>query len=182
MNAKVEMVGWTIDTIKRELEAMSSELSGQESELGGTSIRELGHFVSRLKGDIKYVTSEFSRLKGNIEAALAAPPDHDAVEIEHHGQFGKVTMNIHYTLGNGVAGMLGDHVEAAVFRAYREASAMVVNREATLEVNFRRTGLLVDMRYDREENLCFLHLELCRTQKDIRNYEFMMGSEEHCEF
>jgi hypothetical protein len=51
-----------------------------------------------------------------------------------------------------------------------------------LEVNFRRTGLLVDMRYDREENLCFLHLELCRTQKDISSDEFMMGYEEYCEF
>jgi len=182
MNAKVEMLGWRIDNIKQELEAMSSELSGQERDLGETSTKDLGHFITRLKGDTKYISSEFSRLKGNIEAVLAAPTDHDAVDAEHYGQFGKVTMNIHYTLGNGVAGMLGDHVEAAVFRAYREASAMVVNKEATLEVNFRRTGLLVDMRYDREENLCFLHLELCRTQKDIRNYEFMMGSEEHCEF
>jgi hypothetical protein len=182
MNAKVEIMGWTIDTIKRELETMSSDLSGQERDIGETSIRELGHFITRLKGDLKYVTGEFSRLKGNIEAALVGPTDNDAVDVEHHGQFGKVTMNIHYTLGSGVAGVLGDHVEAAVFRAYREASAIMVNREATLEMNFLRTGLLVDTRYDREENLCFLHLELCRTQKDIRNYEFMMGSEEHCEF
>ena len=182
MNAKVEMLGWTIDTIKRELESMSSDLSGQECDMEEASVTELGHFITRLKGDTKYISSEFSRLKGNIEAVLAAPTDHDAVDAEHYGQFGKVTMNIHYTLGNGVAGMLGDHVEAAVFRAYREASAMVVNKEATLEVNFRRTGLLVDMRYDREENLCFLHLELCRTQEDIRTEEFVMGYEEHCEF
>jgi hypothetical protein len=173
MNAKLEKLEFTIDKIKGELEGMSFDLSRQKPNLGETSTIDLGHFISRLKGDLKYVTGEFSRLKGNIAEVLAAPTDHDAdeVQVEHHGQFGKVTMNIHYTLGNGVARVLGDKVEAAVFRAYsygrREVGAGTPGPPVKLEVNLLRVGLLVDLRYDREENLCFIHLELCRTQWDI---------------
>ena len=172
MKTKFEILDWTIGYLKDELSAIGSDLSGLQRDLEVTSTD--GGAFSRIRKDIRYVSSELSRLKGDIAKALAAPTDRDAddeVQVEHHGQFGKVTMIIHYTLGNGVARVLCDEVEAAVFDAYRHGRREVCTSRpgipVKLEMNYRRVGLLYDLRYDREENLCFIHLELCRTQRDI---------------
>jgi hypothetical protein len=85
-----------------------------------------------------------------------------------NSRHGVVKLPIHYTLGRGVLEALGDEVQEAVFRAFRKVtSCSNMWRSNNQEMDYSRTGMSIDLHWDKENQLVCLHLELVHTDDRI---------------
>jgi hypothetical protein len=132
--------------------------------------------IDYLKDGLDHAKSELSRLDFVDDVAVAAL-DHlagDARNLQRssHGPFGMVTLPIHYTLGRGVAEALGDHVENAVFRIFRQVANKISMGIGQTEIEMHRTGFLASVYWDKEDQIACLHVELVHTDSQIRGEDF----------
>jgi hypothetical protein len=132
--------------------------------------------IDYLKDGLDHAKSELSRLDF-VDEVAAAPLDHLAGDARNqrrgsHGRFGMVTLSIHYTLGRGVAEVLSDDVESAVFRAFRHIADEISMGIGQKEIEMLRTGILASVYWDKENRIVCLHLELVHTDSQIRGEDF----------
>jgi hypothetical protein len=136
---------------------------------------KLAFIIDYLKDDLAHAKSELSRLDYVDEAAAAPGETHDNQNLPHatNDRFGVVNLPIHYTLGREVSGALGDHVQDAVFKAFRKVSVdgdmWGINHR---EIDFRGVGMSIDLYWDKANRCVCLHLELVHTDEHISMDEF----------
>jgi hypothetical protein len=135
---------------------------------------KIAFIIDFLKDDLAHAQSELSRLDYD-EAAAAPGETHDDQNPPQapSSRFGVVILPIHYTLGRGVSGALGDEVQQAVFKAFRKVTAAGdmwgINHR---EIDFRGVGMSIDLYWDKEDRCVCLHLELVHTDEHISMDEF----------
>ena len=132
--------------------------------------------IDYLKDGLDHAKSELSRLDFVNEIAVG-PLDHLAGDARNqqrgsHSRFGMVALPIHYTLGRGVTEALGDHVENAVFRVFREVANEISVGIGQTEIEMLRTGFLASIYWDKENRIACLHLELVHTDSQISGEDF----------
>jgi hypothetical protein len=174
MNIKTKGLGGNIDYLKDELECISGDLSELQRDLDVTSTDSVGGTFYRLREDIRFVSSELYRLKGEIEGSdyHQSKPEKPA----NHG--GQINLTVHYTFGIGVAEALGERLENAVLTAFREATSDIYRGRTACEVNYCGVGLMADLLWDKELRVTCLHLGLVRTEEQIGMEEFDAVEEE----
>jgi hypothetical protein len=135
---------------------------------------KLAFIIDFLKDDLAHAQSELSRLD-HVDNAAAVPgethADHGNQNPPHaaNNRFGVVNLPIHYTLGRGLSGALGDRVQDAVFKAFREGTAAGDNQH---EIDFCGVGMSIDLYWDKENRCVCLHLEFVHTDEHISMNEF----------
>jgi hypothetical protein len=67
---------------------------------------------------------------------------------------------------------LGDHVENAVFRVFREVANEISVGIGQTEIEMLRTGFLASIYWDKENRIACLHLELVHTDSQISGEDF----------
>ena len=82
------------------------------------------------------------------------------------------TLPIHYTLGRDVAEVLGDDVESAVFRIFREVANEISMGMGQTEIEMLRSGFLASVYWDKENQIACLHVELVHTDSQISGEDF----------
>ncbi|MBT4700059.1 MAG: hypothetical protein HOB79_03220 [Rhodospirillaceae bacterium] len=132
--------------------------------------------IDYLKDGLDHANSELSRLDFEDEVA-AVPHDRLAGDAKNqqrgsHSRFGKVTLPIHYTLGRDVAEVLGDDVESAVFRIFREVANEISMGMGQTEIEMLRSGFLASVYWDKENQIACLHVELVHTDSQISGEDF----------
>jgi hypothetical protein len=171
MDIKNNELGGAIDYLKNELESISDDLSGLQRDLGVASTEAAGGAFSRLREDVRFVSSELSRLKG--KARITDKSDDDqSISRKPVGHFGQINLPIHYTYGIGVAEALGERLGNAVLTAFREAASDIYRERVACEVNYCGVGMVADLLWDKELKMTCLHLELIRTEDQIVMDEF----------
>ena len=163
MDIKANELAGAVDYLKYELECISDDLSELQRDLEVASTDGAGRAFSRLREDVRFVRSELSRLKGDIEGSDVHPSD--PRKPANHG--GQINLPIHYTYGIGVAEALGERLENAVLTAFREATRSACGGSAAREVNYCGVGMMADLFWDKELRMTCLHLELVRTEEQI---------------
>ena len=131
---------------------------------------KLAFVIDFLKDDLAHAQSELSRL--DYDEATAVPGETHADQNPAHAvntRFGVVNLPIHYTLGRGLSGALGDHVQDAVFKAFREGTAV---GDTLHEIDFCGVGMSIDLYWDKENQCVCLHLELVHTDEHISMDDF----------
>ena len=128
---------------------------------------KISFVIDFLKDDLAHAQSELSRLD-YVDEAAAAPGNRNPPQAPNN-RFGVVNLPIHYTLGRGLSGALGDHVQDAVLKAFREGTAAGDNLH---EIDFCGIGMLIDLYWDKENQCVCLHLELVHTDEHISMDEF----------
>jgi hypothetical protein len=131
---------------------------------------KLAFIIDYLKDDLAHAKSELSRLDYN-EAAAVPGETHDNQHPPQapNNRFGVANLPIHYTLGRGLSGALGDHVQDAMLKAFREVTAACGNHH---EIDFCGVGMSIDLYWDKENRCVCLHLELVHTDEHIDMDEF----------
>jgi hypothetical protein len=171
MDIKTKGLGGNIDYLKDELDCISSDLSGLQRELEVAVTDRVRGAFSRLREDIRFVSSELSRLKGDIEFTDESDGGQmTPLKPANHG--GQINLPIHYTYGIRVAEALGERLENAVLTAFREATSDIYRGRAACEVNYCGVGLMADLFWDKELRVTCLHLELIQTEEQISMEEF----------
>ena len=132
---------------------------------------KLAFIIDFLKDDLAHAQSELSRLD-YVDEAAAAPGETHADQNPPHApnnRFGVVNLPIHYTLGRGVSEALGDDVQEAVFKAFREGTAA---GDKLHEIDFCSIGMSIDLYWDKENRCVCLHFELIHTDERISMDDF----------
>ena len=142
---------------------------------------KLAFIIKLLKDDLDEAKSELSRLDFADEAAspssdtlsdYVANDNQNAPRVSNN-QFGMVKLPIHYTFGWGMSEALGDKVQEAVFKAFRQVAwggdGWSINNG---EIEFCGVGMSIDMYRDKENRCACLHLELVHTDEHISMDEF----------
>ena len=142
---------------------------------------KLAFIIKLLKDDLDEAKSELSRLDFVDEGVNPTSNtrsdyvenDNQNAPLVPNGQFGMVKLPIHYTLGRGVSGSLGNEVQEAVFKAFRQVAwggdGWSINNG---EIEFCGVGMSIDMYWDKENRCACLHLELVHTDEHISMDEF----------
>ena len=135
---------------------------------------KISFIIDFLKDDLAHAQSELSRL--DYDEATAVPGETHADQNPAHAvntRFGVVNLPIHYTLGRGLSGALGDHVQDAVFKAFRQVAwggdGWSLNHR---EIDCCGVGMSIDLYWDKENQCVCLHLELVCTVERICMDEF----------
>jgi hypothetical protein len=174
MDIKANELAGAVDYLKYELECISDDLSELQRDLEVASTDGAGRAFSRLREDVRFVSSELSRLKGDIEGS----DDHQSKPRKPINHGGQINLPIHYTYGVGVAEAHGGRLEKAVLTAFREATRDICRGRAACEVNYCGVGMMADLFRDKELRITCLHLELIRTEEQIGMDEFDAAEEE----
>ena len=83
-------------------------------------------------------------------------------------QYGMYNLPIHYTMGRGVPEALGNDVDGAVFRAFREATGDGdLHSHNHREFDFKNVGIATELWWDKYGRCVYLHLELVHTDDAI---------------
>ena len=136
-------------------------------------IETLGYIINLLKDDIDEAKSELNRLTFvDEEAEPASASDNLTTNPTAGPQFGTVILPIHFTLGRGVSEALGDRVDQAVFKAFREVTAGEKWGQNHREMDFRGIGIAIELYWDRDNQCACLHLDLVKTDHSLEMEEF----------
>jgi hypothetical protein len=168
MDTETKGLGGNIDYLKYELECISDDVSELQRDLEVAVTDSVRGAFSRLREGVRFVSSELSRLKGDIEGSDVHQSD--PRKPANHG--GQINLPIHYTYGIGVAEALGERLVNAVLKAFREATRGVYGGSTACEVNYCGVGMMADLFWDKELRMTCLHLELVRTEEQISMEEF----------
>jgi hypothetical protein len=171
MDIKTKGLGGNIDYLKDELECISDDVSELQRDLMAVVTDDVRGAFSRLREGISFVSSELSRLKGDIEFTDKLNDD-QMTPRNPTNHCGQINLPIHYTFGIGVAEANGDRLENAVLTAFREATRDIYRGRAACEVNYCGVGMVADLHWDKELRVTCLHLELIRTEDQIVMDEF----------
>ena len=136
----------------------------------------LSRIIDTLKDDLYFAQSELSRT--DFVDEVANPPggtNTDPVANDNlnppdvpNSRHGVVKLPIHYTLGRGVSEALGDKVQKAVFSAFRKVTGCRPTWGSNnQEMDYCRTGMSIDLHWDKENQLVCLHLDLVHTDDRI---------------
>jgi hypothetical protein len=171
MDIETKGLGGNIDYLKDELGCINDDLSELQRDLEVAVTDSVRGAFSRLREGIRFVSSELSRLKGDIEFTDKSDDDQmTSRKPDNHG--GQINLPIHYTYGIGVAEAHGERLENAVLTAFREATRDIYRGRAACEVNYCGVGMMADLFWDKELKITCLHLELIRTEDQIVMDEF----------
>ena len=139
-----------------------------------TTKESLGWIINYLIDNIEMAKSELNRLTFDDEAANDGANDKQGKDVNSNDDFGTFNLPIHYTLGRGMKGALGIHVEETVSLAYRTVSDSTIRHGVgNIEMDYRGIGMSIDMYRDRDSECVCLHLELVQTNFSIDVEEFV---------